>query len=57
MDATIGSAIILENDIEEELGIVEPGNKNKPYFAIAYVQAEGFALPDSLRNKVASAYS
>jgi len=57
VDAAIGKAIILENDIEEELGIIEPGKKNKPYLAVAYIQAEGFALQDSLRGKVASIYS
>lgn len=57
VDAAIGKTIILENDIEEELGIIEPGKKNKPYLAVAYVQAEGFGLPDSLREKVASIYS
>ena len=57
LDAAIGKTIILENDIEEELGIIEPGKKNKPYLTVAYVKAEGFALPDSLREKVASIYS
>lgn len=57
VDSEIGRAIILENDIEEELGITTPSNKNKPYFAVGYVQAEGFALPESLRGKIASIYS
>jgi len=57
VDAAIGRTLILENDIEEELGIIEPGNKNKPYLAVAYVQAETFVFPDSLRDKVASIYS
>lgn len=56
VDPAIGKAIILENDIEEELGITDPGKKNKPYFAVEYVQADGFALPESLRGKVASVY-
>jgi len=57
VDSEIGRAIILENDIEEEIGITTPSNKNKPYFAVGYVQAEGFALPESLRGKIASIYS
>lgn len=56
-DAAIGKTIILENDIEEELGIIETGKKNKPYLAVTYVQAKEFVLPDSLRGKVASIYS
>lgn len=56
-DTAIGKAIILENDIEEELGITDTSKKNKPYFAVGYVQAEGFALPQSLRGKIASIYS
>jgi len=55
--SAIGKTIILENDIEEELGIIEPGKKNKPYLAVAYVQAEEFVLLDSLREKVSSIYS
>jgi len=57
VDRGIGETIILENDIEEELGISEPGKKNKPYLAVGHVQAEGFALLDSLRGKVESIYS
>ena len=57
VDTEIGRAIILENDIEEELGIIDPSKKNKPYFAVEYVQAEGFALPETLRDKVSSIYS
>jgi hypothetical protein len=57
VDTAIGRAIILENDIEEELGITDPNKKNKPYLAVGYVQAEGFALPESLRGKIVSIYS
>jgi len=57
VDAAIGSEVILENDIEEELGIADPAKKNKPYLAVEYVQAEGFRLPDSLQDKVEFIYS
>jgi CRISPR-associated exonuclease Cas4 len=57
VDNAIGKTIILENDIEKKLGITDPSNINKPYFAVEYAQEEGFALHESLRSKVASIYS
>lgn len=57
VDATIGSAIILENDIEEELGIAEPSKKNKPYLAVEFVETKDFKLLESLKLKITSIYS
>lgn len=52
-----GSTIILDNDIEEELGIVNSDDKNKPYIALNYISSEDFVISDSLRAKIISAYS
>lgn len=57
VDAALGQCVVLVNDIEEELGITDAAKKNKPYVALAHVEAEGFALADSLRDKVKSVYA
>jgi len=57
LDSTLGNSLILENDIEEEIGIKDSSNKNKPYMALAHVQQEGFSMSESLKNKVLSIYS
>ncbi len=56
VDAALGQCVVLVNDIEEELGITDAAKKNKPYAALAHVEAEGFAMSDSLRDKVKSVY-
>jgi len=56
IDNTLGQSIVLMNDIEEELGIINTAKEAKPYVALAHVEAEGFALSDSLRDKVKSVY-
>lgn len=57
VDDTLGQCVVLINNIEEELGITGPGKKNKPYVALAHVEAAGFSLADSLRDKVKSVYA
>ena len=57
VDAALGQCVVLVNDIEEELGITDAAKKNKPYIALTHVEAEGFALADSLRDKVKSVYA
>ncbi len=56
VDGTLGYCVIFVNDIEEELGITDTRKKNKPYAALAHIEAEGFLLSDSLRNKIESLY-
>ncbi len=57
VDAALGQCIVLVNDIEEELSITDAAKKTKPYVALAHVEAEGFTLADSLRDKVKSIYA
>ena len=57
VDSALGKTIILENDIEEEIGILEPEKKNKPYIAVAHVCKNDFIMSDSLQAKVESIYA
>jgi CRISPR-associated exonuclease Cas4 len=55
-DVLFGNTVILENDIEEEIGL-PTGNKNKPYIAAKYVTTEGFTLSTTFKTKVELIYS
>ena len=52
IDINLGKSVILENDIEEEIGINDQSSKNKPYFALAHVQSKGFNVSPSLKEKI-----
>ena len=56
VDSTLGKCIILENDIEEELGITDGVMKNKPYIALAYIRSDAFTLSEALSTKVKAIY-
>lgn len=53
----LGEVIIFNNDIEEEIGLNDKSNKNKPYKAIEYVNSDDFEFKDSLKNKIKRIYS
>jgi len=57
IDSAIGKSVILENDIEEELGITDTPNKKKPYLSLAYIKSSTFVLQDSLKEKVKAIYA
>ncbi len=57
VDNSLGKSVILENDIEEELGITDQSKKKKPYTALAHVLEEGFSMSESLKEKLQSIYS
>ncbi len=57
IDSKYGREVIFDNDIEEELGIVESSNKNKPYVALNFVSQNNFQIPDQLRIKITTIYS
>jgi predicted ATP-dependent endonuclease of OLD family len=44
IETTLGCSIILDNDIEEELGITEKSKKSKPFLALKMVDSIDFAL-------------
>ena len=56
IDIALGKTIVLENDIEEEIGILEPEKKDKPYTAVAHVCKNDFIMSDTLQTKVKSIY-
>lgn len=53
----IGSTIILVNDIEEEIGISEEGDKNKPYKALIHVNNDSFELSDTFKKKIVKIFA
>ena len=55
IQAELGSSIVCDNDIEEEIGYAA-GRKSKPAAALAYVSAEGFEVPPQLEVKIRSIY-
>lgn len=56
IDASIGSSVILVNDIEEELGMTA-GEKNKPYAALVHIDAPGFSVSAGLEAKIRQMYA
>lgn len=56
IDNNLGNSVVFENDIEEELGIIEKSNKNKPYFALTKVEDPNFNLTSRLSNKIEQIY-
>lgn len=55
IDAGLGRAVVLENDIEEELGMAA-GSKNKPYAALNHVTDDSFVLSPALEGKIRNIY-
>ena len=56
IDKSLGSSVIFENDIEEEIGISDESDKNKPYFALKMVSGESFTISEKLKKKVEEIY-
>ncbi len=52
INSSYGASIILENDIEEEIGITDENNKNKPYVALEHISDTSFVLSSSLEEKI-----
>ncbi|MEQ8360043.1 MAG: AAA family ATPase [Cytophagales bacterium] len=52
IDSEIGQSVILENDIEEEIGLPENVGSNKPYVAISHVDDDSFQISATLKSKV-----
>ena len=57
IDIGLGKTVVLENDIEEELGMYEKGGRNKAYAAINFINSDKYALSNSFRNKIISVFS
>lgn len=52
IDINFGKSIILENDIEEEIGLRNSSGRNKAHKALSYVVSDDFVLSESLENKI-----
>ena len=52
INEVFGSSVIFENDIEEEIGINEQDDKNKPYKALITVNNDSFIISESLKIKI-----
>lgn len=52
IDSSLGKSIILENDIEEEIGMTEKVSSGKAYKAINFANDEAFVLTDKFKNKI-----
>lgn len=56
IDSSFGTSVVFDNDIEEEIGITEEGNKHKPLLALKHISASEFVLSDSLKSKITKIY-
>lgn len=55
IDADIGSSIVLENDIEEELGLPN-GGSSKPYVALNHITSDDFDVSPQMVEKIRAIY-
>lgn len=51
-----GVAIALENDIEEELGVLDKSQKHKPYLSLAWIERPEFSISQQLESKIRRIY-
>ncbi|MED7818419.1 MULTISPECIES: AAA family ATPase [unclassified Francisella] len=56
IDANIGTSVVLENDIEEELGLPKGGN-SKPYVALSMITSKDFKISPRMESKIKEIYS
>lgn len=57
IDNAIGKSVIFINDIEEELGIIDKKDKNKPFIALTAITALGFTISKGLETKIKEIYN
>jgi len=57
IDASLGSSVIFDNDIEEEIGIIDISKKNKPYFSLTHLSPDRFFMSQALKAKIEIMYS
>ncbi len=55
IDENFGLSVVLENDIEEELGL-PPGGSSKPYIALSHITSGEFEISDTMLQKVQKIY-
>ena len=52
IDSSLGVSVVLENDIEEEIGIISGKSKNKAYAAYKHIADPSFSISESLKGKI-----
>lgn len=57
IDSILGKSVILENDIEEEIGLSENGSKSKPFKALKKINEKEFSIPKKFETKIKEIYS
>ena len=57
IDVQFGKTVVMDNDIEEELGVPSGLCRSKPYVALEQVTASGFQLSASCEAKIKVVYS
>lgn len=57
LNPAFGSSIALNNDIEEEIGIMDVNSKNKPFVALEHVSNPAFVVPAALDAKLRLIYA
>lgn len=55
--AALGSSVIFQNDIEEEIGIMEENRKSKPFIALQRISDDAFVVSEQLNQKLQTIYS
>lgn len=56
IDPELGSSVIFDNDIEEELDMLEKEKKNKPFTALQYIADPHFEISESFLEKLFQLY-
>ncbi|SHL96304.1 ATP-dependent nuclease [Hymenobacter psychrotolerans] len=57
IDATYGTSILFDNDIEEEIAFIPSRSKYKPFEALKHVSATGYTIPTQLEQKLRAIYA
>jgi hypothetical protein len=57
LDTPLGSLVIFINDIEEEIGITDSNNKNKPYYALDKISQPSYTIDQGITEKINKIYS
>ena len=56
INSNYGTSVVLENDIEEEIGITDQVNKHKAYLALETIANPSFVLTAQLTKKIRLIY-
>lgn len=57
LNSDYGSTVMLENDIEEEIGITDRHNKNKPHIAMKHISEDAYAISETFKTKIKQIFS